>query len=104
MYKRPVLWRSAFQAHRSRIAYPRTSSPVTIATLCSAFQALSIQFKIDLCTMYINDKSLNTAFYFNFGIPGICGILPIMAFIFEPVIIFIILRVWSNCLTRRFTS
>ena len=42
--------------------------------------------------------------YFNLGIPGICGILPIMAFIFEPVIIFIILRVWSNCLTRRFTS
>ena len=34
-----VLWRSAFQAHRSRIDYPRTSSPVTIATLSSAFQA-----------------------------------------------------------------
>ena len=34
-----VLWRSAFQARRSRRAYPRTSSPVTIATLCTAFQA-----------------------------------------------------------------
>ena len=37
----PVLWRSAFQAHRSCTAYPRTSSPVTVATLRSAFQALS---------------------------------------------------------------
>ena len=34
-----VLWRSAFQARRPRRAYPRTSSPVTIATLCTAFQA-----------------------------------------------------------------
>ena len=34
-----VLWRSAFQAHRPRIAYPRTSSMVTVATLRSAFQA-----------------------------------------------------------------
>ena len=36
----PVLWRSAFQAHRFRIASPGTSYPVTIASLCSAFQAL----------------------------------------------------------------
>ena len=34
-----ILWRSAFQARRPRRAYPRTSSPVTIATLCTAFQA-----------------------------------------------------------------
>ena len=34
-----VLWRSAFQAPRSRIDNPGTSYPVTIATLCSAFQA-----------------------------------------------------------------
>ena len=34
-----VLWRSAFQAHRALRAYPGTSYPVTIATLCSAFQA-----------------------------------------------------------------
>ena len=37
----PVLWRSAFQAHRPRFVYPRTSSPVTVATLRSAFQALN---------------------------------------------------------------
>ena len=36
-----VLWRSAFQAHRPRLAYPGTAYPVTIATLCSAFQALN---------------------------------------------------------------
>ena len=42
MHKVQVLWRSAFQAHRPRIAYPRTSSPVTVAALRSAFQALSI--------------------------------------------------------------
>ena len=36
-----VLWRSAFQAHRALRAYPGTSYPVTIATLCSAFQALN---------------------------------------------------------------
>ena len=41
MYKAHVLWRSAFQAHRSCLAYPGTSYPVTIATLCSAFQALN---------------------------------------------------------------
>ena len=35
-----VLWRSAFQAHRPRLAYPGTAYPVTIASLCSAFQAL----------------------------------------------------------------
>ena len=34
-----VLWRSAFQAHRLRIVLPRTSSPVTVAALRSAFQA-----------------------------------------------------------------
>ena len=34
-----VLWRSAFQAHRSRLAYPGTAYPVTIASLCTAFQA-----------------------------------------------------------------
>ena len=37
-----VLWRSAFQAPRSRIDYPRTSSPVTVATLRSAFQAQTL--------------------------------------------------------------
>ena len=31
--------RSAFQAHRLRNAYPRTSSPVTVASLRTAFQA-----------------------------------------------------------------
>ena len=31
-----ILWRSAFQAHRSRLAYPGTAYPVTIASLCSA--------------------------------------------------------------------
>ena len=36
-----VLWRSAFQAHRPRLAFPGTAYPVTIATLCSAFQALN---------------------------------------------------------------
>ena len=39
--KEHVRWRSAFQAHRPYFAYPRTSSPVTIAALCSAFQALT---------------------------------------------------------------
>ena len=38
---RRVLWRSAFQAHRSSIALPRTSSPVTVATLRTAFQAVN---------------------------------------------------------------
>ena len=33
------LWRNAFQAHRHGIAYPRTSSSVTVAALRSAFQA-----------------------------------------------------------------
>ena len=41
VYKLHVLWRSAFQAHRPRSVYPGTSYPVTIATLCSAFQALN---------------------------------------------------------------
>ena len=44
-----VLWRSAFQAPRSRIDYPRTSSPVTIATLCSAFQAQTLHEYERLC-------------------------------------------------------
>ena len=35
----PVLWRSAFQAHRVSIFPPGTSYPVTVATLRSAFQA-----------------------------------------------------------------
>ena len=35
-----VLWRSAFQAHRSCHTLSRTSSPVTIASLCTAFQAV----------------------------------------------------------------
>ena len=39
-----VLWRSAFQARRTRRAYPRTSYPVTIASLCTAFQALVLTF------------------------------------------------------------
>ncbi|MDD6008621.1 MAG: hypothetical protein PUC25_04400 [Prevotellaceae bacterium] len=30
-----------FQAHRPHLAYPGTAYPVTIATLCSAFQALN---------------------------------------------------------------
>lgn len=38
------------------------------------------------------------------GIPGILGMRPIIRPILEPVTIFIILRVWSNCLTKRFTS
>ena len=41
VYKLHVLWRSAFQARRPRRAYPGTAYPVTIATLCSAFQALN---------------------------------------------------------------
>ena len=45
-----VLWRSAFQAPRSRIDYPRTSSPVTIATLCSAFQAQTLHEYEPICT------------------------------------------------------
>ena len=44
-----VLWRSAFQAHRSCTAYPRTSSPVTVATLRSAFQALNTHGN-EICT------------------------------------------------------
>ena len=39
---KPVLWRSAFQAHRTVLVDPSTACPVTIASLCSAFQALSI--------------------------------------------------------------
>ena len=39
--KKPVLWRSAFQAHRPSHAFPGTAYPVTIASLCSAFQALN---------------------------------------------------------------
>ena len=49
--------------------------------------------------------------YFIFGMPGMPGIPPgiigmwlMRRPILEPVTIFIILRVWSNCLTRRFTS
>ena len=42
-----------------------------------------------------------------FGIPGI-PFMPfmrlIMPDIFDPVTIFIIFRVWSNCLIKRFTS
>ena len=42
------------------------------------------------------------------GIPGIPPFIPFMApiifFMPAPVTIFIILRVWSNCLIRRFTS
>ena len=38
------------------------------------------------------------------GIPGILGMCAIIRPIFDPVTIFIILRVWSNCFTRRFTS
>ena len=41
MYKDPVQWRSAFQAHRPHIATPGTSYPVIVATLRSAFQALN---------------------------------------------------------------
>ena len=41
LWRGKLLWRSAFQAHRLRLTCPRTSSPVTIATLCSAFQALN---------------------------------------------------------------
>ena len=41
-----VLWRSAFQAHRLRHAYPSTSCPVTVATLRSAFQARIAKQKI----------------------------------------------------------
>ena len=47
--KGPVLWRSAFQAHRPRFVYPRTSSPVTVATLRSAFQALNTHGN-EICT------------------------------------------------------
>ena len=36
--------------------------------------------------------------------PGILGMLAIILPILLPVTIFIILRVWSNCLMRRFTS
>ena len=39
---KPVLRRSAFQAHRTVFVDPDTACPVTIASLCSAFQALSI--------------------------------------------------------------
>ena len=35
----PVLWRSAFQAHRRQCYFPGTSYPVTIAALSSAFRA-----------------------------------------------------------------
>ena len=41
MYKESVLRRSAFQAHRAVLVDPDTACPVTIASLCSAFQALS---------------------------------------------------------------
>ena len=32
-----------FQAHRPRLTFPGTAYPVTIASLCSAFQALNTQ-------------------------------------------------------------
>ena len=50
VFKLHVLWRSAFQAHRPRSVYPRTSSPVTIATLCSAFQAQTLHEYEPICT------------------------------------------------------
>ena len=50
-----VLWRSAFQAPRSRIDNPGTSYPVTIATLCSAFQALNAQSPFN--AGYVTDET-----------------------------------------------
>ena len=41
LYGEPVLGRSAFQAHRTVLVDPDTACPVTIASLCSAFQALN---------------------------------------------------------------
>ena len=45
----PVLWRSAFQAHHAFCTHPRTSSPVTVALLRSAFQALNTHGN-EICT------------------------------------------------------
>ena len=44
-----VLGRSAFQAHHTFCTHPRTSSPVTVALICSAFQALNTHGN-EICT------------------------------------------------------
>ena len=47
-----VLWRSAFQAHRVSIFPPGTVCPVTVATLCSAFQARIAKQKLFAYVVY----------------------------------------------------
>ena len=54
----PVLWRSAFQAHRPHLAYPGTAYPVTIASLCSAFQALNTSVNKRVCFCDNNGDNL----------------------------------------------
>ena len=54
--------RSAFQAPRSRIDHPRTSSPVTIATLCSAFQARTLNVYERLCLSSTNVRFQQTIY------------------------------------------
>ena len=57
-----VLWRSAFQAHRALRAYPGTSYPVTIATLCSAFQARTLNVYERLCLPSTNVRFQQTIY------------------------------------------
>ena len=48
-----VLWRSAFQARRPRLAFPGTAYPVTKKLrFCSAFQALSRKSKLYYFSFY----------------------------------------------------
>ena len=45
----PVLGRSAWKAHHAFCTHPRTSSSVTVALICSAFQALNTHGN-EICT------------------------------------------------------
>ena len=54
--------------------------------------------------LHVQISCFNKTYHFIFGMPGIPGIPFIIPFMPAPVTIFIILRVWSNCLIRRFTS
>ena len=54
--------RSAFQAPHSRIDHPGTSYPVTIATLCSAFQARTLNVYERLCLSSTNVRFQQTIY------------------------------------------
>ena len=64
-------------------------------------------FSCSLSVYYLHILLILLLILYIFGIPGIPFILlimPAMRAMFVPVTIFIILRVWSNCLMSRFTS